>query len=374
MANADIKTFDPRPAFEKIGIDGFKMILNAMQECVWVGDENERTIYANPKFCQLLGYTLEEIIGEESYIFWDEESARTVQKNNELRKHGDASQYEGILKSKTGELVPVFLSGTPIPSGGTVGIITDLREINTLKRVEEELTKLNSLKDDFIALVSHELRTPMTAIKGYLSMALEGDFGELSTPIRKIIQASYDSSLRLIDLINDMLSLSKIEKGQMTFNMRDIRVSDLVEEVKSGMEIVAKEKEVEFKFSAEPGTMESMVNVDVDRTKQVLFNFLTNAYKFTHEGGSVSLLLRKEPNGVRFAVADTGVGIPQEKIAKIFDKFYQVQNQMRHSEEGLGLGLALCHGIVTAHHSKIDVTSEVGKGSEFSFVLETLKS
>ena len=140
------------------------------------------------------------------------------------------------------------------------------------------------------------------------------------------------------------------------------------------MEIVAKEKAVEFKFSAEPETMESMVNVDVDRMKQVLFNFLTNAYKFTHEGGSVSLLLRKEPNGVRFAVADTGVGIPQEKITKIFDKFYQVQNQMRHSEEGLGLGLALCHGIVTAHHSKIDVTSEVGKGSEFSFVLETLKS
>lgn len=233
MANADIKSFNPRPALEKIGIDGFKKILDAMQECVWVGDADERTIYANPKFCQLLGYTLEEIIGQESYIFWDEESANTVRKNNEIRKHGDTSQYEGVLKSKTGELVPVFLSGTPIPSGGTVGIITDLREINTLKRVEEELTKLNSLKDDFIALVSHELRTPMTAIKGYLSMALEGDFGVLAPAVRKIIQASYDSSLRLIDLINDMLSLSKIEKGQMTFSMRDILVSDLVEEVRS---------------------------------------------------------------------------------------------------------------------------------------------
>ncbi len=178
MANADTNAphFDPRTALEKIGIDGLKKILDAMQECVWVGDERERTIYANPKFCQLLGYDLDEIIGEESYIFWDEESANTVRQNNEIRKHGDASQYEGVLKSKTGELIPVFLSGTPIPSGGTVGIITDLREINTLKRVEEELTKLNSLKDDFIALVSHELRTPMTAIKGYLSMALEGDF------------------------------------------------------------------------------------------------------------------------------------------------------------------------------------------------------
>lgn len=112
--------------------------------------------------------------------------------------------------------------------------------------------------------------------------------------------------------------------------------------------------------------------MDVDKMKQVLFNFLTNAYKFTPEGGSVSLRLRKEGNGVRFAVSDTGIGIAPEKIEKIFDKFYQVQNRMRHSEEGLGLGLALCHGIVTAHRSVIHVESEVGKGSEFSFVLETV--
>lgn len=266
-----------------------------MQECVWVGDESERTIYANPKFCALLGYSLEEIIGEESYIFWDEESANTVRQNNVIRKHGDTSQYEGVLKSKTGELIQVFLSGTPIPSGGTVGIITDLREINTLKRVEEELTKLNSLKDDFIALVSHELRTPMTAIKGYLSMILEGDFGEVAPAVRKVITASYDSSMRLIELINDMLSLSKIEKGSMTFNMRDIQVSDLVEEVRSSMEIVAKEKQVEFRFEADPGILEKGVTVDVDRMKQVLFNFLTNAYKFTHEGGTVSLRLKNAP-------------------------------------------------------------------------------
>ncbi len=85
--NTDAPLFDPRPALEKIGIDGLKKILDAMQECVWVGDERERTIYANPKFCQLLGYKLDDIIGEESYIFWDEESANTVRQNNEIRKH-----------------------------------------------------------------------------------------------------------------------------------------------------------------------------------------------------------------------------------------------------------------------------------------------
>ncbi len=132
-----------------------------------------------------------------------------------------------------------------------------------------------------------------------------------------------------------MLSLSKIEKGAMTFNMREVSVDELVEEVRSGMEIVAKEKNVAFEFLSEPGVLGERLSVDVDRIKQVLFNFLTNAYKFTPEGGKVSLGIGRTPSGVRFAVADTGVGIPQEKIEKIFDKFYQVQNQMRHSEEGL---------------------------------------
>lgn len=140
-----------------------------------------------------------------------------------------------MLKSKTGELIPVFLSGTPLGNGGTAGIITDLREIKAIREHAEKLDRLNRMKDDFVSVMGHELRTPLTSIKGYLSMVLDGDVGELTPTAQRYITIAYNEAERLIALVGDMLDVAKLDAEAMRFDPQDISVSELLSEIAETM-------------------------------------------------------------------------------------------------------------------------------------------
>ncbi len=354
-------------------VDNLKMyeqIVEHMTESVWIGDEEEKTVYANPEFCKILWYTLEEMLWRESYDFWDEESIETVKKNNKIRKKWKSSKYEWVLKAKDGKLIPVLLSGASIPGGGTVWIMTDLSEIKTLQEAKDELKHLNEQKDAFLSLVGHELRTPLTAIKWYLSMMLDWDYWEINWSWKIAIEQSFRSSERIVQLVNDMLNLSRIESGRMVYNMNNVEILSILQDTYNIMKIIFEKKNIKFEYIENNNLDNIKVYVDQDKLKQVIINLLNNAVKFTPEEGTVKLIASIKDKKVLIEVIDTGIWIPKDKIKKVFDKFYQVDSYIQRKVDWLGLGLSLSQKFIKQFNSSLKLQSEEWKWSNFYFSLK----
>lgn len=316
-------------------------------------------------------YTLEEMIGRESYDFRDDESWRTVQSNNDLRKQWEASKYEWVLKAKDGTLIPVLCSGTPIPGWGTVWIMTDLRELHSLKETQEQLKQANATKDEFISMISHELRTPLSSIRWYLSMILDGDMWDINIKIRKALNHSYNSSVRLINLVNDILSVGKIESWKMEYYIEHISVKEAIKSIYKDMYIEMENKWITFETNIAEDIENILVKADENKLKQILLNLLTNALKFTQRWWNITLDVNKKWKYLRFQVIDTWEWIKADKIDTLFDKFTQTESTMqRHNTSGIWLGLALVKNFLEAFWSDIQVESTYGEWSTFYFDLE----
>ncbi len=352
----------------------YKRIVEYMAESIWIGDKDEKTVYANPNFCELLGYSLDEIIGWESYKFRDEESSKVVFSNNLLRKEGAASKYEGVLRAKDGTLIPVFCSGTPIPWGWTVWIMTDLRQLKNLEKSREELRQINQAKDEFISIVWHELRTPLTITDGYLSMILDGDMGEVNDIAFDAIKKVYSSNKWLIQMVNDMLDLSKIEMGILTYNDEFLDIVAESRNLYQDLFFVHKNKEIIFEFEVIGESWDTQVCIDRHRFRQVITNLVNNAFKFTEKWGKIDFKIIQKPDTFLFEVIDTGIGICQEEIDKIFYKFHQVESYFSRSNEWLWLWLSIISWIVHHYNSQIHIESELWKWSKFFFELKKIKS
>ena len=362
---------DTTPITSLISID-YKEIIDTMSEGIWIGDKDEKTLYMNANFLSAIGYTSEEIIGKESYIFCDEESIKTVRDNNHLRLQGEKSRYEIYLKHKDGSNIPVLISGTPLRNGGTAGIMTDLREIRAVREQAEHYRELNKIKDDFISMVGHELRTPMTGIRGYLSMILDGDAGDITPDTEEYLQVVFKESERLTNLINDMLDIAKLESGKMDFVDTRIHPAIILSEVCDGLKFLASERGILLVCDIDETAATKHILADAAKLKQVLINIAGNALKFTPVGGRVTLRLTIDAGNLLFEVIDTGVGIPKSAQKKIFEKFGQVCNTFQKSVEGTGLGLYICRRILEHFGSSLAVESEEGKGSNFHFCIRYL--
>lgn len=355
-------------------LEKYKRILDCMSESVWMWDAEENTIYANPNFCNLLWYTLEEMLGRKSYDFWDEESIRTVQKNNLRRKKWETSKYEWLLKAKDWTLIPVFLSWTPVPGGWTVWIMTDLREVKSLRQVEEELKALNKTKDEFISIVWHELRTPLTAIKWYLSMILDWDMWELNEIMKRSLEHSYDSTARLIELVNDVLSVSKIESWNMTYYMEDVQIINIIDWAYKDIKLEAERKWIRLKLDIVDNSDKIIVNVDENKLKQVILNLLTNALKFTKSWWIITIKLEKQNNEVIVSIIDTWEWIPEDKLDSLFEKFTQVESALqRNNTSWLWLGLAIAKNFIDKFDWVISVESKIWVWSRFYFKLKIVE-
>lgn len=354
-------------SLERLKQINFRNILDSMIESIWIGDEYERTVYANPNFCNLLGYTLEEMLGRESYDFWDEESIKIVKKNNELRKEWEASKYEWLLKAKNGDLIPVLLSGTPIGNGWTAGIMTDLREINAVKEQKRHLEEVNALKDEFVSIVGHELRTPLTLLKWYLSMVSDGDAGEVNDTVKKFLKIAYDESERLIGLVNDVLDVGKLESGRMFYNDSSFLIADLLRDIHERMLIGARRKNIHFECTIEEALEGKKISMDRDRLNQVLINLIGNSFKFTEEGGTVSIHAVHKWEKLELSIIDNGIWMPKKQLKQIFEKFKQIDHYLQRHSEGAGLGLFICKQILEHYEIELQVSSNIWHGSTFFF-------
>ena len=239
----------------------------------------------------------------------------------------------------------------------------DLEEANV------QIKEVSRLKSEFLANMSHELRTPLNSILGFSEILKDNLAGALTEEQRiECLDSIHASGDHLLQLINDVLDMSKIEAGRMDLVLEEFVVDSSFREVFTVVKSLAGKKGIELKLTVDPEDLQ--IYADKGKVKQVLYNLLSNAIKFTPEGGYIKIdaRLRPEAQDVIVSVADTGVGIPAEHIDKIWGEFYQVQG-VHQRQKGTGLGLSLTRKLVELHGGWIEVRSEEGKGSTFTFTI-----
>lgn len=236
-----------------------------------------------------------------------------------------------------------------------------------LGEANAKLRELAELKEEFLALTTHDLRSPLTVISGVINFFTSGRLGDLTPEQKNMVSMMERNTQNLIELVNDLLDASKLESGTMRLEISAVELAGLVAELSEQMQPMAREKEITLDESLPPEL--PPLRADRAKLRRVLINLLSNALKFTPRGGRVEVTAAREGALVRVSVADTGVGIPPEDLARLFDKYEQARSRATRSEKGTGLGLYITRQLVELHGGKISVTSEVGKGSTFSFTV-----
>jgi signal transduction histidine kinase len=293
---------------------------------------------------------------------------------------------------KDGTEFPVEISLSPIHSAGEMRTIVIVRDVSERKRIEEqmrsmelqfnqalaakndelrtrnrEIERADHLKSEFLASMSHELRTPLHTVIGFSQLLAEEIQGPLNEKQRRFVDHIHRDSQHLLELINDILDLSKIESGKIELR-RDVfaaapEVRGVADSVGHG--IASKSIQLEVRIEGD-----CVLNADKVRFREILFNLLSNALKFTPPGGRILVdTAPADPGFCCFRVQDTGIGIPSGQEQAIFDKFYQVGSTTKGVREGTGLGLSITRHLVELHGGRIWVRSEPGKGSCFSFTI-----
>lgn len=247
--------------------------------------------------------------------------------------------------------------------------ITDKKnDEEALKLINMELKKVNKHKNKFLATMSHELRTPLNAILGFSETLIKKYFGDLNEKQLEYISLIHNSGQHLLLLINDILDISKIDSGSMDLQLEKVSCCDLLQTIISLIKPQYEEKNISLNI--ENQCVSCSFEADKQKIKQIMLNLLTNAIKFTPQGGSIFIKIEKHQDSfIKFTISDTGVGIKEDDLEKIFTEFYQADHTRDQALGGSGIGLALCKRLVEMHDGKIFVESKLGKGSIFSFIL-----
>ncbi|CAN5261589.1 hypothetical protein BH11MYX1_BH11MYX1_18780 [soil metagenome] len=243
----------------------------------------------------------------------------------------------------------------------------DVTQVVTLDGLETTLEEVRRLKTDFLANMSHELRTPLNSIIGFAELMYKGKVGPVAPEHLEFLGDIVTSSRRLLQLVNDVLDLAKLESGKLEFHPARIDLEHLASEVRDIVKGLLAEKQLKFELAIDDSCR--IVMVDPMRIKQVLYTFLSNAVKFTPRGGRIVVRARPgaAPSEFRLEVEDSGMGIAPENLPNLFVEFPRIG--VTAQREGTGLGLALAQRIIEGHGGRVEVTSTVGLGSTFSAIL-----
>lgn len=261
--------------------------------------------------------------------------------------------------------LPLQITASPVVLDGKItGVISIFRDLTREKEVDRT-------KTEFISTVSHELRTPLTSIREGVAQVFEGILGDVNQDQKEFLGIALEEVDRLAAIINDLLDISKIEAGKVVLKKSWVDLKELVEHVVFSYQSLVKNKRLELKAVMPDQMVE--VFCDSDKVKQVLTNLLTNAYKFTEEGGRITIHVEADEHSVRVTVEDNGIGISAESLPKLFDKFVQVGRTAGPGIKGTGLGLTICKSLVEMHQGKIWVESRIREGSRFIFTLPKLE-
>ncbi|MDP2641446.1 MAG: ATP-binding protein [Candidatus Yanofskybacteria bacterium] len=259
-------------------------------------------------------------------------------------------------------------------------VLKEVRQKEELQKLTEKLAlanenliKLDKAKTEFVSIASHQLRTPLTAVKGYLSLILEGSYGKVSKQVADPLKKMYESNERLIHLVNDLLNISRIQSGKTDMEWGSIDIEKLVLDIMEELNVKAEEKTIELKLEKLTPSL-PMIQVDREKIRNVLLNIIDNAIRYT-EQGSITIRVAHADGSVRIAVQDTGQGMTKEEIAPLFESFTRGNAGQKMWTEGTGLGLYIAKQFIAMHKGKIWAESEgKGKGSTFSIELPIERS
>ncbi|HEX5168390.1 MAG TPA: ATP-binding protein [Cyclobacteriaceae bacterium] len=343
--------------FEKKRIE---TIINRMTDPVIGLDEKNKVVFANDQALNLLNLTLKDVI---------DHYAPDVAVYNDLfrsliRQNGQANQPSSLVKAVIGgrenyfskETIEINYTPTGEKEVVNIGQVIMLRNITSYK-------ELDLAKTNFIATISHELKTPIASLQMCVKLLQDNRVGNLNEEQQSIIRTLNDEVLRLSNITNELLDLSQVETGNIKLSIRNTNPRDIINLATEAVRFQAERKQVQIEIEAAPDLPE--IQADIDKTTWVLVNFLTNAIRYSPENEKIILTCATSKEKVNFSVEDHGPGIERKYMSRIFDKFFQVPG----TPSGTGLGLAISKEFIEAQHGEIQVTSELARGSKFTFSL-----
>lgn len=231
-----------------------------------------------------------------------------------------------------------------------------------------EKAEIESIESDFVSLASHQLRTPLSAVKWYVEILLKDKENTLTRKQREHLAEIYRSNERAINLVNDLLDVSRIQEGHIQLEYRPTRVEDVVEEIISNFETLLKTNKVSVDFEIINGPLPK-IETDAEKLKRVLSNLLSNAIKYTPPQGKITVIVEKKPREIKISVTDSGLGIATSDQPKIFRKFFRSSKAIKFTPDGTGLGLFIAKSLIETMGGKIGFASAEGKGTTFYFSL-----
>ena len=349
-----------------------RSIIDASPDLIYYRNEEGRFAGCNRIAELMTGKTEQELLGLTPKDVYEEELARQIVASDHEVLETNASITEELwLRFADGRRRYFEMKRVPFfdKEGNRLGLLSFGRDMTERKQAENAAAKASTDKTRFIATISHELRTPLNGIVGLSRMLRDT---ELSDEQFNWVSTIYASAITLGNIFNDIIDLDKLDRDKLELSLKTISLKDFTEELSSIIRLLAADKQLELKTTInEP--LPRLVEIDGTRLRQILWNILFNAVKFTQKGHVSLTVSSTKPDGdkayVTFVIEDTGVGIPESEIEKIFAMYYQVDHPDHQSATGTGIGLAICKQMVDLMKGEIHVSSKVGKGTRFEIVL-----
>ena len=342
-------------------------ILNEMADGVVVQDRHGNFAYVNPAAASLFGYTQAETLGQHWTRFLSDDQQRVVEAADARRRRGASDRYEVQVNTKSGQRVPVLVSGRPWREhgkfAGTVAVFTDISE---RKRVEEAEREFLRTKEEFLISASHSLRTPLHTLLGFLEL-LAGDQVDDPEVRKDFLSRALQDARHLGKLVEDVVGTAKMEAGSVELNLKTLRVDVLLSDTLPSYESLAQESGIELTWSTQDPSPQ--IRADRDWLRQALGNLVENAIRYSDRGTAVQVEAGQKGDGVEIQVIDHGPGISEVDLAALFEKPYLRPTDDPGGRGGTGLGLYLTRTIVEAHGGSVVVESQVGRGSIFTIII-----
>ena len=343
-------------------LEKFKLALDNASDAVIISDKDGQTLYINQAVEMISGYNKSEILGTKAGKIWGNLMSSDYYQSMWKVIKTEQKNFLGQItnKRKNGEIYDSLVSISPV--------IDRDGQVEFFVSIERDITReknIDKAKTEFVSIVSHQLRTPLSSIKWYAEMLLAGDCGQLSREQINVVKEMYDSNQRMLNLINSLLNVSRLDFGDFAIDPQPNDIKLIADSVIKELRPIINEKKI--RFSCKYAEKLPLINLDAQLIRIVFQNILSNAFKYTPTGGSVSLTVRLLAKNLLVDIKDSGYGIPRNQQDKIFNKFFRADNVKKMDVGGTGLGLYIVKSILDLSGGKISFKSTKTVGTVFTF-------